>query len=135
MVKYGLSRVLWSGAIAVSSVIASMAAMATPDRVIVPEDPHFQTLQVFGERYNCPIESESALTREEFAVGLQNCFQTIRMQQMMLCLPMAIVSPEDAILFQELDAEFATELTALGETSDRLDFLNPFGSLFITEEE
>ncbi len=135
MVQYRRSKQFWGAAIAISCIIAPNGAVAAREAEITADDPHLKMFQELGERYNCSMESEPPLTREEFAIDFNNCLDSLRTRQLMQCILMPIVSSEDAVLFEELDAEFASELEELGATDDRLEFLYPFEVVPETSEE
>jgi hypothetical protein len=80
-----------------------------------PTSWEYQALQSLSQRYNCTAqfqnnESNRPLTRYEFAVALNNCFQKID----------TTISKEDIIILQRLQQNFAQELARLTTKLNRL---------------
>jgi hypothetical protein len=89
-----------------------------------PTDWAFQSLQSLVERYGCisgypdrTFRGNRALTRSEFAAGLNACLERINEQ----ISAIDGVTQADRQTIQRLQAEFATELTTLKSRVDRLD--------------
>ncbi|MFB2881507.1 iron uptake porin [Floridanema aerugineum] len=94
-------------------------------RDVQPTDWAFQALQSLVERYGCiegypdrTYRGNRALTRYEFAAGLNSCLD--RIQELIAALPQG-VSREDLDRLQRLQEEFASELATLRGRVDALE--------------
>ncbi|MFB2895317.1 iron uptake porin [Aerosakkonemataceae cyanobacterium BLCC-F50] len=94
-------------------------------RDVQPTDWAFQALQSLVERYGCiegypdrTYRGNRALTRYEFAAGLNSCLD--RIQELIAALPQG-VSREDLAALQRLQEEFAAELATLRGRVDALE--------------
>ncbi|MBE9228349.1 carbohydrate porin [Phormidium sp. LEGE 05292] len=94
-------------------------------RDVQPTDWAFQALQSLVERYGCiegypdrTYRGNRALTRYEFAAGLNSCLD--RIQELIAALPQG-VSKEDLAALQRLQEEFAAELATLRGRVDSLE--------------
>jgi len=94
-------------------------------RDVQPTDWAFQALQSLVERYGCiegypdrTYRGNRALTRYEFAAGLNKCLD--RIQELIAALPQG-VTKEDLAALQRLQEEFAAELATLRGRVDALD--------------
>jgi hypothetical protein len=94
-------------------------------RDVQPTDWAFQALQSLVERYGCiegypdrTYRGNRALTRYEFAAGLNRCLD--RIQELIAALPQGL-RPEDLAALQRLQEEFAAELATLRGRVDALD--------------
>lgn len=94
-------------------------------RDVQPTDWAFQALQSLVERYGCiegypdrTYRGNRALTRYEFAAGLNSCLD--RIQELIAALPQG-VSREDLAALQRLQEEFAAELATLRGRVDSLE--------------
>ncbi|MFB2892514.1 iron uptake porin [Aerosakkonemataceae cyanobacterium BLCC-F50] len=94
-------------------------------RDVQPTDWAFQALQSLVERYGCiegypdrTYRGNRALTRYEFAAGLNSCLD--RIQELIATLPQG-VSREDLDRLQRLQEEFASELATLRGRVDALE--------------
>lgn len=94
-------------------------------RDVQPTDWAFQALQSLVERYGCiegypdrTYRGNRALTRYEFAAGLNSCLN--RIQELIAALPQG-VSREDLAALQRLQEEFAAELATLRGRVDALE--------------
>ena len=94
-------------------------------RDVQPTDWAFQALQSLVERYGCiegypdrTYRGNRALTRYEFAAGLNKCLD--RIQELIAALPQG-VSKEDLAALQRLQEEFAAELATLRGRVDTLE--------------
>ena len=88
---------------------------------IQPTDWVFQALRSLVERYGCmtgypdsTYRSNQALTRYEFAAGLNACLNTINQQN-------SEQSSEDITMLRQLQDEFANELTTLQSQVENLE--------------
>jgi Carbohydrate-selective porin, OprB family/S-layer homology domain len=86
----------------------------------------FQALQSLVERYGCiegypdrTYRGNRALTRYEFAAGLNACLD--RIQELIAAAVTDLPSKEDIATIQRLQAEFKSELTTLRERIDNLE--------------
>ncbi|MGL5875321.1 MAG: iron uptake porin [Xenococcaceae cyanobacterium] len=93
-------------------------------RDVAPTDWAFEALQSLVERYGCiagfpnqTYRGSKALTRYEFAAGLNACLNQIER----LVASSQSVMREDLEKIQRLSEEFQTELTALGTKVDNLE--------------
>jgi len=93
---------------------------------VQPTDWAFQALQSLVERYGCiagypngTFRGNRALTRYEFAAGLNACLD--RVNELIAAGTSNLVRREDLITLQRLQQEFATELTALRGRVDNLE--------------
>ncbi|OKH38658.1 hypothetical protein NIES2119_08665 [[Phormidium ambiguum] IAM M-71] len=94
-------------------------------RDVQPTDWAFQALQSLVERYGCiegypdrTYRGNRAMTRYEFAAGLNSCLD--RIQELIAALPQG-VSKEDLDRLRRLQEEFAVELTTLRGRVDALE--------------
>lgn len=94
-------------------------------RDVQPTDWAFQALQSLVERYGCiegypdkTYRGNRAMTRYEFAAGLNSCLD--RIQELIAALPQG-VSKEDLDKLRRLQEEFASELTNLRGRVDALE--------------
>jgi len=94
-------------------------------RDVQPTDWAFQALQSLVERYGCiegypdrTYRGNRAMTRYEFAAGLNKCLD--RIQELIATLPQG-VSREDLDRLRKLQEEFATELATLRGRVDALE--------------
>lgn len=94
-------------------------------RDVQPTDWAFQALQSLVERYGCiegypdrTYRGNRAMTRYEFAAGLNSCLD--RIQELIAALPQG-VSKEDLEALRRLQEEFATELASLRGRVDALE--------------
>jgi hypothetical protein len=85
---------------------------------IKPTDWAFQSLQSLIERYGCiagypdkTYRGNRALTRYEFAAGLNSCLD--RIQELITSATSDLVKKEDLAKLAKLQTEFATELASL----------------------
>jgi len=90
---------------------------------VSPDDWAFEALQDLVERYGCiagypdgTFRGNQAMTRYEFAAGLNACLQQIER-----LIAESKVSPEDLETIRRLQEEFDAELTALGSRVDNLE--------------
>jgi Carbohydrate-selective porin, OprB family/S-layer homology domain len=86
----------------------------------------YQALQSLVERYNCIVgypdstyRGNRALTRYEFAAGLNACLD--RITQLISASTQDLVTQEDLATLQRLQEEFAVELTTLRGRVDTLE--------------
>ncbi|MBE9228851.1 carbohydrate porin [Phormidium sp. LEGE 05292] len=94
-------------------------------RDVQPTDWAFQALQSLVERYGCiegypdrTYRGNRAMTRYEFAAGLNSCLD--RIQELIATLPQG-VSREDLDRLRKLQEEFAVELATLRGRVDALE--------------
>ncbi|MFB2838152.1 iron uptake porin [Floridanema evergladense] len=94
-------------------------------RDVQPTDWAFQALQSLVERYGCiegypdrTYRGNRAMTRYEFAAGLNKCLD--RIQELIAALPQG-VSREDLDRLRKLQEEFASELANLRGRVDALE--------------
>lgn len=93
---------------------------------VQPTDWAFQALQSLVERYGCiagypdsTYRGNRALTRYEFAAGLNACLD--RINELIATASADTVKKEDADTLQKLQTEFAAELSALRGRVDTLE--------------
>jgi hypothetical protein len=93
---------------------------------IKPTDWAFQALQSLVERYGCIVGypnrsflGNRAVTRSEFAAGLNACLDKINDQIASNTINLA--KQEDLATLQKLQADFASELTTLTDRSTQLE--------------
>ncbi len=93
---------------------------------VKPTDWAFQALQSLVERYSCIVgypdktyRGDRALTRYEFAAGLNACLDKI--QTLLAAATADFVTKEDLETVKRLQEEFATELSALRGRVDALE--------------
>jgi hypothetical protein len=91
-----------------------------------PTDWAFQSLQSLIERYGCisgypdkTYRGNRALTRYEFAAGLNACLD--RVQELISAATNDRATKEDLAILEKLQTEFATELAAIRGRVDSLD--------------
>lgn len=94
-------------------------------RDVQPTDWAFQALQSLVERYGCiegypdrTYRGNRAMTRYEFAAGLNTCLD--RIQELIAALPQGI-SKEDLDRLRRLQEEFAVELASMRGRVDALE--------------
>ncbi|MGA9382855.1 MAG: iron uptake porin, partial [Phormidium sp.] len=94
-------------------------------RDVQPTDWAFQALQSLVERYGCiegypdrTYRGNRAMTRYEFAAGLNSCLD--RIQELIAALPQG-VSKEDLDRLRRLQEEFGAELATLRGRVDALE--------------
>lgn len=95
-------------------------------RDISPNDWAFEALRNLVERYGCisgypdgTYRGNRAMTRYEFAAGLNSCLQQI--ERLIATSTTGFVRREDLETLQRLVQEFQTELTVLGARVDKLE--------------
>ncbi|MBD2607730.1 carbohydrate porin [Scytonema hofmannii FACHB-248] len=93
---------------------------------VQPRDWAFQALQSLVERYGCiagyqdeTYRGQSALTRYEFAAGLNACLD--RVNELIATATSDLVSREDLVTLQKLQSQFAPELATLRNRVDSLE--------------
>ena len=93
---------------------------------VSPGDWAYEALQNLVERYGCiagypdsSYRGNRALTRYEFAAGLNACLQQI--ERIIAASTTEFVSREDLATLQRLQAEFEAELATLGTQVDNLE--------------
>lgn len=91
-----------------------------------PTDWAFQALQSLVERYGCIVgypnktyRGNQAMTRYEFAAGLNACMDKI--QELIAAATADLVKKEDLLVLQKLQEEFAAELATLRGRVDALE--------------
>jgi hypothetical protein len=91
-----------------------------------PEDWAFQALQSLVERYGCiagypdgTYRGQSAMTRFEFAAGLNACLD--RISELIAASTADLATREDLATLQRLQEEFAAELATLRGRVDNLE--------------
>lgn len=91
-----------------------------------PTDWAFQALQSLVERYGCIVgypnktyRGNQAMTRYEFAAGLNACMDKI--QELIAAATADLVKKEDLLLLQRLQEEFGAELATLRGRVDGLE--------------
>lgn len=91
-----------------------------------PEDWAFQALQSLVERYGCiagypdgTYRGQSAMTRYEFAAGLNACLD--RISELIAASTADLATREDLATLQRLQEEFAAELATLRGRVDNLE--------------
>ncbi len=93
---------------------------------VQPTDWAFQALQSLVERYGCiagyydgTYRGNRALTRYEFAAGLNACLE--RVNELIATATTDVVTKEDLATLQRLQAEFSSELASLRGRVDNLE--------------
>jgi hypothetical protein len=93
---------------------------------VQPTDWSFQALQNLVERYGCiagypngTFRGNRAMTRYEFAAGLNACLE--RINERIAIATDELVSKEDVVTLQRLREEFASELASLRGRVDTLE--------------
>ncbi|GAB4243761.1 MAG: iron uptake porin [Elainellaceae cyanobacterium] len=93
---------------------------------VQPTDWAFQALQSLVERYGCIVgypdgtyRGQSALTRYEFAAGLNACLD--RISELLAASTADLATQEDLATLQRLQEEFAAELASLRGRVDGLE--------------
>jgi hypothetical protein len=93
---------------------------------VKPTDWAFQALQSLVERYGCIVgypdktfRGNQALTRYEFAAGLNACMD--RINELIAAATADLVKKEDLLAVQKLQEEFAAELATLRGRVDALE--------------
>jgi len=93
---------------------------------VQPTDWAFQVLQSLVERYGCIVgypdrtyKGNQALTRYEFAAGLNACLDKIN--ELIAASTTGLVKKEDLVVLQKLQEEFAAELATLRGRVDGLE--------------
>jgi Carbohydrate-selective porin, OprB family/S-layer homology domain len=142
-----MSQLLWKALIATTAILGTSligvpSSQALPDSGELPSDPMdqltsvselrdvaptewaYEALQSLVERYGCIVgypdstyRGNRALTRWEFAAGLNACMNTIER----LIQENVAVLKEDVDTLKRLAQEFETELAALGGRVDNLE--------------
>ena len=106
----------------------SMAQVTSVSQLsdVKPTDWAFQALQSLVERYSCIVgypdktyRGSRALTRYEFAAGLNACLD--RINELITAGTADLVRKEDLVAVQKLQEEFAAELAALRGRVDALE--------------
>ena len=94
---------------------------------VQPTDWAFQALQSLVERYGCiagypdgTYRGQSAMTRYEFAAGLNACLD--RISELLAASTADLATQEDLATLQRLQEEFAAELASLRGRVDGLEF-------------
>lgn len=98
------------------------ATQANPSKAtkIQQTDRVFEDWQSLFERYNCsPEYPDRDLTRTEFATGLNACLD--RVKAAIAAAPTDAATQADLETIRRLQAEFATELTALRQRVDSVE--------------
>jgi hypothetical protein len=123
--KIELYNLLKSEVIIISSLLFSPVALAD-DLESIPAvsqlnnihttDWEYQALQSLAQRYHCTQQWQSdslkvPMTRYEFALVFNQCLQQIN----------HLKSPEDFMILQKLQQDFATELTSLNTKIEQLE--------------
>jgi hypothetical protein len=110
------------GAIAPATQVTSVSQLTD----VRPMDWAFQALQSLVERYGCIVgypnrtfRGNQALTRYEFAAGLNACLD--RISELIAASTADLVKKEDLAAIERLQAEFATELATLRGQVDALE--------------
>ncbi|NEO25398.1 MAG: iron uptake porin [Kamptonema sp. SIO4C4] len=95
-------------------------------RDVQPEDWAYQALSDLIERYGCLVgypdgtfRGRRALSRYEFAAGLNSCLQ--QMERLFAQETANLATQQDLMVLQRLEAEFAEELALLSTRTDRLE--------------
>jgi hypothetical protein len=93
---------------------------------VQPTDWAYQALQSLVERYGCIVgypdgtyKGQRALTRFEFAAGMNSCLD--RISELLAASTADLATKEDLATLQRLQEEFAAELAALRGRVDVLD--------------
>lgn len=93
---------------------------------VQPTDWAYQALQSLVERYNCIVgypdgtyKGQRALTRYEFAAGLNACLD--RISELLAAATADLATKEDLATLQRLQEEFASELATLRGRVDALE--------------
>jgi len=93
---------------------------------VQPTDWAFQALQSLVERYGCiagypdgTYQGDRAMTRYEFAAGLNACLQ--RVNELIASSVLDQVTRDDLAILQRLQEQFAAELAALGGRVEALE--------------
>ncbi|KGF72475.1 hypothetical protein DO97_08955 [Neosynechococcus sphagnicola sy1] len=93
---------------------------------VQPTDWAFQALQSLVERYGCiagypdsTYRGQRALTRYEFAAGLNACMQ--RVEELLSATTSPLLTKEELLAFQKLQEEFAAELAMVRGQVDTLE--------------
>jgi Carbohydrate-selective porin, OprB family/S-layer homology domain len=109
-----------SDSLALPSMQGSMEQVSSVSQLsdVQPTDWAFQALQSLVERYGCiagypdgTFRGERALSRYEFAAGLNACLD--RINELIVTGTNNLVRKEDLILLQKLQEEYAAELATL----------------------
>src|SRR5919199_5752251 len=95
-------------------------------RDVQPADWAYEALRSLVERYGCiagypngTFQGNRAMTRYEFAAGLNACLQQI--EKLIASSTSDFVNKEDLVTLQRLIDEFRAELTTLGTRVDKLE--------------
>ena len=132
----GLSLVLLGNILLVKNIAIAAEPLVTNslDQVtsvsqlsdVQPTDWAFQALQSLVERYGCiegypdrTYRGQRALTRYEFAAGLNACLD--RINELIAAATADLPSKDDLATIRRLQAEFAAELTTLRGRVDALE--------------
>jgi hypothetical protein len=93
---------------------------------VQPTDWAYQALQSLVERYGCIVgypdstyRGQSAMTRYEFAAGLNACLDSI--SELLASATADLVTQDDLATIQRLQEEFAAELATLSDRVDELE--------------
>ena len=93
---------------------------------VQPTDWAFQALQSLVERYGCiagypsgTYRGNRAMTRYEFAAGLNACLD--RVNELIATTTGSVITKEDLVTLQRLQAEFSAELATLRGRVDSLE--------------
>ncbi|WP_239651315.1 iron uptake porin [Neosynechococcus sphagnicola] len=93
---------------------------------VQPTDWAFQALQSLVERYGCiagypdsTYRGQRALTRYEFAAGLNACMQ--RIEELLSATTSPLLTKEELLVLQKLQEEFAAELVTMRGRVDTLE--------------
>lgn len=106
----------------------AMSQLSSIDQLtdVQPTDWAYQALQSLVERYSCIVgypdstyRGQRALTRYEFAAGLNACLD--RISELLAAATADLATKEDLAVLQRLQEEFAAELAALRGRVDVLE--------------
>jgi Carbohydrate-selective porin, OprB family/S-layer homology domain len=121
-----LSQVAAYSAEGSGAVDASQVTSVSQLSDVKPTDWAFQALQSLVERYGCIVgypdktyRGNRALTRYEFAAGLNACMD--RINELIAAGTADLVKKEDLLAVQKLQEEFAAELATLRGRVDALE--------------
>lgn len=109
-----------------SGVLINQVTSVSQLTDVKPTDWAFQALQSLVERYGCIVgypdktfRGNQALTRYEFAAGLNACLD--RINELIAASTADLVKKEDLLALQRLQEEFAAELAGLKGRLDALE--------------
>lgn len=130
--SFGIVWFLLSGGVAIAQTtlteteLVSQVTSVSQLADVQPTDWAFQALQSLVERYGCiegypdrTFRGDRALTRYEFAAGLNACLD--RINELIASSTEGYLSNESLATLQRLQQEFATELAALRGRIDALE--------------